>query len=248
LKEERLGKPINELENIQQAETELKYGETVALKQDLATIKRIKLEPEPEFKKATVAQKVEPKREDEDDVTETEEFESESATEMPNEHEVEENPADENEPELEFKEEKELEEKSVVSTVPETKDIPVQEPEIEQIQETEIETQSPDMELDVEDILKEYEIDDAAADEMFMNKILRVTGTVSLIDIKDKLDIHYIRITGSRADPWQNLQCMFDKKYASVLGELERGQTVTVQGRYSGSIIAIRMVNCELIS
>ncbi|UCE97493.1 MAG: hypothetical protein JSV74_05990 [Dehalococcoidia bacterium] len=248
LKEERFGKPIKELENIQQAETKLNYGETVALKQDSATIKRIKLEPEPEFKKATFVQKVEPNRTEEDNVTETEEFESESATEMPSELDVEENQAPENEPELEFEAEKELEEKSIVSTVPEIKDIPVQEPEIEQIQETEIEPVSPDMELNVEDILKEYEIDDAAADEMFMNKILRVTGIVSLIDIKDKLDIHYIRITGSGVDPWQNLQCMFDKKYASVLGELERGQTVTVQGRYSGSIIAIRMVNCELIS
>ena len=103
------------------------------------------------------------------------------------------------------------------------------------------------MELSVGEILQAYEEDDIAADEKFMNKILRVTGTVSLIDVKDKLDIHYIRMTGRGGDPWQSLQCMFDKKYSAVLEQLEKGQSITVQGRYTGSIIAIRMVDCILI-
>ncbi len=248
LKEGRLEKPIKELGNIQQPDTELKSEETVVLKQDLAIIKGIKLEPELEFKKDTVSQKLEPKPTEEVEVKEAEKFEFESATEISKEHEVEEIQETENGTEVEVEKEKELEPKSEVDIEPETEDISVEESQIEQIQETEIELESPDMELNVEDILEEYERDDATADEMFMNKTLRVTGTVSLIDIKDKLDIHYIRITGSGADPWQNLQCMFDKKYASALGELERGQTVTVQGRYSGSIIAIRMVSCVLIS
>jgi len=142
---------------------------------------------------------------------------------------------------------------------------PVQEPERE-LEKTEIEECEPeikteieketeamqepapaDMELDVAEILTAYEEDDIAADEKFVNKILRVTGTVSLIDIKDKLDVHYIRLTGSGGDPWLSLQCMFDKKHLSALEQLEKGHNVTVQGRYSGSIIAIRMVDCVLV-
>ena len=66
-------------------------------------------------------------------------------------------------------------------------------------------------------------------------------------DIKDRLDIHYIRLTGNGGDPWQSLQCMFNKKHSQALEQLEKGQTVTVQGRYSGSVIAIRMVDCVLV-
>jgi cell envelope opacity-associated protein A len=45
----------------------------------------------------------------------------------------------------------------------------------------------------------------------------------------------------------QSVQCMFDKKHASVLSKLEKGQLVTVQGRYNGSVIAMRIVDCVLI-
>lgn len=123
------------------------------------------------------------------------------------------------------------------------------EEELEPVQEPEPEPkpEPADMELTVGEILTAYEEDDVAADEKFMNKVLRVTGTVSLIDIKDKLDIHYIRLKGSGGDPWQSLQCMFDKKHSKALEQLEKGQTVTVQGRYSGSVIAIRMVDCALV-
>ncbi|UCG54172.1 MAG: hypothetical protein JSV32_06135 [Dehalococcoidia bacterium] len=274
LKKERLGEPAVEPEGIQEPETEIKSEEVVAPKQDLETIKRIKLEPEPEFKKETVIQQIEPEL-----VEEVKAEKAESAVEPAEENKVEETQAAENRPEVELEPEEvikpepemakepEIEEVQGVETIPETEveqeeakakpeaakepkleDILAEESVMEQTLETELKPEPPDMEITVDDILKEYEKDDVAADEMFMNKILRVTGKVSLIDIKDKLDIHYIRITGSSVDPWQNLQCIFDKKYASSLGDLEKGQSVTVQGRYSGSVIAIRMVDCVLVN
>ena len=122
--------------------------------------------------------------------------------------------------------------------------------EIEQVQESEPEPkpESPAMELTVEELLSEYETDEAAADKKFANKILSVTGVAAMIDIKDKLETHYIRLTGAEGDLLQSVQCVFDKKYAPALGQLEKGQKVTVQGKYNGSIIAIRMVDCVLVS
>ena len=68
-----------------------------------------------------------------------------------------------------------------------------------------------------------------------------------MIDIKNMLDTHYIRLTGAEGNLLQSVQCVFNKQYAPALEQLEKGQTVTVQGKYNGSIIAIRMVDCVLV-
>ncbi len=121
----------------------------------------------------------------------------------------------------------------------------LEEEEAEPVQESEPEPAA--MELTVEELLSAYETDEVAADAKFVNNILRVTGVVAMIDIKDKLDTHYIRLTGAEGNLLQSVQCVFDKKHAPALEQLEKGQTVTVQGTYNGSIIAIRMVDCVLV-
>ncbi len=249
LKEERLHKSKEETGLIQEREQEPESEKEMETKQDLELIKGIKLEPEPETKiKMDVAQGIEqetePVQEPERELEKIEEPESELEAKPTQETETEEEVGagteEEGKPEPEKVEESETEE--IHESEPKTEEeVELKEPEPEP------EPEPADMELTVGEILTAYEEDDVAADEKFMNKILRVNGKVSLIDIKDKLDIHYIRMTGSGGDPWQSLQCMFDKKHSAALGELEKGQTVTVQGRYSGSVIAIRMFDCVLI-
>ena len=133
--------------------------------------------------------------------------------------------------------------------VPESQKEPPPEPEqeVEIIQEPEPEPEPVAIELTVEELLSAYETNEAAADAKFANKLLRVTGVVAMIDVKDMLDIHYIRLTGAERNLLQSVQCMFYKKHAPVLEKLEKGQTVTVQGKYIGSIIAIRMIDCALV-
>ncbi|MCJ7763670.1 MAG: OB-fold putative lipoprotein, partial [Dehalococcoidales bacterium] len=119
--------------------------------------------------------------------------------------------------------------------------------ETEPVPEPELELKPAEVKLTASELFTAYETDDIAAGERFANKILRITGVVSLIDVKNVSDTHYIRLTGSEGGLMQSAQCMFDKKHASLLCQLERGQVVTVQGRYNGSIIAMRMVDCFLI-
>jgi hypothetical protein len=101
--------------------------------------------------------------------------------------------------------------------------------------------------LTVDDIFKAYSEDESAADERFVKKLLEVTGKVTMIDVKEILDTHYIRISGQEEDNTKSVKCMFDKKYAQQLKELQKGQQVTVRGTFDGSLIAIRMVNCSII-
>lgn len=122
---------------------------------------------------------------------------------------------------------------------------PQREPEL--VPEPELEPTPVAMELTVEELFSAYEADGVAADAKFVNKLLKVTGVVAMIDVKDMLDTHTIRLTGAERNLLQSVRCLFDKKHATALNQLTIGQTVTVQGKYDGSIIEIRMIDCVLV-
>lgn len=107
---------------------------------------------------------------------------------------------------------------------------------------------SADIEITVAELFSAYEIDGVAADARFANQILRVTGVVDRIEVKDVLGIYYITLTSAEENLLlQSARCMFDKKDADELNQLTKGQTVTVQGKYDGSLINTRIVDCVLV-
>ena len=115
------------------------------------------------------------------------------------------------------------------------------------LRELEPETMPAVIEVTVEELLSAYEEDEAAADAKFANNILRLTGVVGGIEVKDILDVHYITLTGAEENLLQNVRCMFDKGHGDDLNQLTKGQLVTVQGRFDGSIIELRLRDCVLV-
>ena len=103
------------------------------------------------------------------------------------------------------------------------------------------------IELTVEELLSAYAMEGVAADAKFANKILKVTGVVDRIEVKDTLNIYYINLTSAETNLLQHVRCVFDRKYGVELNKLTRGQTATVQGKYDGSIIDISMRDCVLV-
>jgi hypothetical protein len=97
------------------------------------------------------------------------------------------------------------------------------------------------------ELLSAYETGGVAADVKFVNKILNVTGVVDRIEVKDNLDICYITLKSAEENRLQNVRCVFDEEYGSGLNQLTTGQTVTVQGKYDGSIMDICMRDCVLL-
>ena len=266
LKEERLhGAP-----EMQLTETEPEMEP----KQDLQRIKEIELEPEPESASRqeihTLYETEEKKvtKAEEETATETEaevwvkeeiivQIEAESAEE----------PEKEEEPlaEAEIEAADEIEKETVEQKTPEedqgeevkekTETICEDEEEAEKIEEpqqeaeVEVEQEPPlaDLELTVDELFGAYEEDQLAADDKFADKIMRVSGSVASIDLKDILDTYYIRLTGTEDDILESVQCMFDKKHGDLLRQLEKGQAIAVQGRYNGSVIAVRIMDCFLV-
>ena len=122
-------------------------------------------------------------------------------------------------------------------------------PESELIEEvvSEPEPVTAAMEATVEDLILAYEEDGVAADARFSNKVINVTGVVGRVEISEVLDVHYIILASADQGLLQTIRCVFDKRHEPALSQLVRGQTVTVQGRYHGSIIDIRLRDCVIV-
>jgi hypothetical protein len=126
--------------------------------------------------------------------------------------------------------------------------VPELEPAPELETEAEAEPTPSVMEITVGVLFSAYEEDGQTADKRFANKILKVTGMVNRIEAKDTLDIHYITLTDAEnPTSLQDIRCFFNRKHGPELELLTSGQTVTVQGKYDGSIINIRMSDCILV-
>ena len=131
---------------------------------------------------------------------------------------------------------------------PEPELAPEPEPEPEQEPEPEPEPALPALEVTVDELLAAYATDEAAADERFMKKILKITGIVNRIEVKDYLDLDYINLTSAERKIFDHVRCFFGKKHGLELNQLVKGQKVTVQGTYDGSIISMRLRGCVLVS
>ncbi len=116
----------------------------------------------------------------------------------------------------------------------------------QQLRRLEPEPMPAAIEVTVKELASAYETDEETADARFGNKILKVTGLVRRIEVKDTLDIHYIALS-EEGDLLQSLRCMFDKGHEDELKQLTKGQMVTVQGKFAGSIVQLRMRHCVLV-
>ena len=212
-------------------------------KQDLERIKEIELEPEPEPPARQEMQTPEEPVKENEKIAEPE---KETGAEV----QAEPIPGTEckpsNESETEDVAEEISEEAAETRCEAEEETEEIEEPE----QETEAAAQqqppAAELELTVDELFAAYE-EDPAADEKLYNKIIKVSGIAAAIEIKDVLDTYYIRLTGSKNNILESVQCMFDKKHGGALKQLEKEQPVNIQGRYNGSIIAVRIVDCCLV-
>ena len=112
--------------------------------------------------------------------------------------------------------------------------------------EAPVELEPDIMGLTVDQLIAAYAEDAAAADTRFGSQYLRITGIVSRVEITEVLDVHYIILASSDQEQLQSIRCVFDKKYEPELSGLEKGQEVTVQGKYEGSLIDFRMKDCVI--
>jgi len=151
----------------------------------------------------------------------------------------------------------------VAEPIPEAEPMPEPEPIPEPVPEPELEAKpapepKPVPELEPEpttgaiavtanELNSAFQADKAAANAKLTDKILKVTGTVDKIIVKDNLDIQYILLTSAEKQATWNIRCTFGREHGPQLTRLTEGQTVTVQGKYDGYERNIIMKDCVLV-
>ncbi len=146
----------------------------------------------------------------------------------------------------------EVEESPAVEESPEIEPEPAaeQSPEVEQRPEVEqvpaVKPRRAGM-VTIGELNEAFDADASAADARFSDRVIDVTGTVQKVVVKDYLDLQYI-ILGSAAAPlnW-NVRCTFSKERGPELLKLREGQSVDVQGRYTGYARNIILKDCVLV-
>ena len=93
-----------------------------------------------------------------------------------------------------------------------------------------------------------FKTDHEAAEELFKNKVLRVTGLVGRIIINDIVDNPCLILTGEdKTTSMRNVICLFDKSNEDELKKLSVDQVVVVEGVYDSYTINILLTHCRLI-
>ncbi|MFC2011495.1 hypothetical protein ACFLVU_00015 [Chloroflexota bacterium] len=188
-----------------------------------AASKKPEPEPEPE-------QQAEPEIEPELEVEPEVEVEEDLEPVMEAEEEVEEDL----EPVMEAEEEVEVEEEEAEV-----------EPEPE---EEEPEPLEPTMEMTATELISAYEEEGEAADPKFAAQVIKLTGVVGRVEVRDVLGMYQLFLNGNDENVLlQGVRCVFGSRYGPELSQLEIGQTVTVVGEFNGSMIDISLRNCILI-
>jgi len=102
--------------------------------------------------------------------------------------------------------------------------------------------------MSVEELNSVYQADRLAAHAKLTGKILKVTGLVDKVFVRDHLEIRYIVLKGTAKPALWSVRCTFGRESVSALNRLTEGQTVMARGKYDGYGNNIIMKDCVLVS
>lgn len=106
----------------------------------------------------------------------------------------------------------------------------------------------PDVvDVTTEEVSLAFQADKALANSKLANRVLRVTGIIDKIFVKEHLDIQYLILTTPAKMDLFNVRATFDKKLAYQLRRLSSGEKITVQGKYNGAERNIILKDCVIV-
>jgi len=106
-----------------------------------------------------------------------------------------------------------------------------------------VQSQAPSYTLSANQLYREYDSNEVAADSKYEGRVVIVTGTIQDIG-KDIMDDAYIVIGGGGL--LDGVQCTFTKGEQSSVANLSKGQQVSVKGEVSGKMGNVLVNKCSL--
>jgi hypothetical protein len=109
--------------------------------------------------------------------------------------------------------------------------------------ESSVSSQKADVELSAVELLKAFEQDENAANTLYLDKIIQVTGNVESVS-EDSVGISvYLK----EKDAVSGVICSFEKS-AGEIDAVEKGMPVTIKGICAGYLMDVVMNKCYLES
>ncbi len=104
--------------------------------------------------------------------------------------------------------------------------------------------ETPDFKLNAVTLVNDYDIDEKAANDKYLGKIIEVKGVISE-KVKDENGKYNITL---QAADLAGVGCEFDTKYQSEIKNLQEGQEVRIKGVCTGVLMDVVLVDCVLIN
>ena len=117
--------------------------------------------------------------------------------------------------------------------------------QIEEQQSTKQEiVEEPSIEILATDLIQAYGDNEVRADKEYKNKKIKITGVVDSIDTT--LDQTSILLTDGAEFSFTGVQCFFAEEYLDQIAELNKGDTITIEGKVDGYVAGLNVVinNC----
>lgn len=95
-------------------------------------------------------------------------------------------------------------------------------------------------------IVRDYEQNEVAADNKYKGKTIRISGRINDIG-KDIMDQIYI--TFKMPGQWEirTVQCFFSDAHSQEIGNLRKGQDITIQGTVNGLMMNVLLKDCWIV-
>ncbi len=104
-----------------------------------------------------------------------------------------------------------------------------------------LENQKPEVEVSAAEMIAAYEVDEKAADEIYLGKIVQVSGTIS--DITKENGI--IKVLVETDSPMSMVICELEQGLET--GSLKPGDEVKIKGRCTGFLSDVILVQSSIV-
>ncbi len=106
-----------------------------------------------------------------------------------------------------------------------------------------VETKS-DIILSASKILNDFSTDENLANKLYLEKIIKINGTISELNIEKERGI----ITLKTTNDFGSVLCHLSEGGMKKMKSLKVGQTITLKGICTGFLMDVILVKCEIIS
>jgi len=101
------------------------------------------------------------------------------------------------------------------------------------------------IEVTAEGLFAAYEEDEVAADTLYKDNLLKVTGVICDVGTDYIFEAPEVVISGGGEDEARGIDCIFDTRYESQVAKLGAGQTVAVMGICDGYLENVLLLHCQ---